>query len=221
MICGEVLSRVKYLSSPALYFQLFHWGLTALYSLAPLAAARLCSTQTGPISKGKNFFSFPKLRPTLGHTKHLILQRVSDDISSGVKRHLVLRVRIRGAVVHPPHACIACTATRRILKFRFLKKTTIRCFEMSRPDYPVISQNGKIFRHTAGKTSKFAYIDFWMDKILLTMTFRGLNSRDAMLNQYVKHCGLTMALLPVGAFLTIRPHQLKKTHSNVHRYGPV
>lgn len=102
----------------------------------------------------------------------------------------------------------------------------------------VVSQNGWIFRYTAGKTSKFVYIDFLTDKTLLTTTFRGLNSTDTMLNQHTfKHCGnsnaaqhltihvgnknypesilfqprgLTMAVLPVAAFLTIWPHQLKK-----------
>lgn len=94
---------------------------------------------------------------------------------------------------------------------------------MSRSDYQAtasLSQKGIILRDTAGKTSKFANNNFSTNKILLTMTFRGLNSRDVMSNQYVIQCGLTMAVSPVGAFLTIRPHQLK-SYANVHIYGPV
>jgi hypothetical protein len=58
--------------------------------------------------------------------------------------------------------------------------TLLRNVEVRLPSNGVISQKGIIFRDTAGKTSKFASIEFLTDKVLLTMTFRGLNSRDVI-----------------------------------------
>ena len=60
------------------------------------------------------------------------------------------------------------------------ENTLLRNVEVRLPSKGTISQKGTIFSDTAGKTSKFANIDFLTDKILLTMTLRGLNSRDVM-----------------------------------------
>jgi hypothetical protein len=140
MILGEILLRVKYPSSPPQYLQLLQWCITALYTLVPLAAARLCSSNTGPVFKRKKFslFNISDRRwvpPAILYYGKTSIGRYFPGRKAACG--VACKNLWRCSPFSHPSAWRAKRQGEYSSKFRSLKKRTISCFEMSRSDFPV------------------------------------------------------------------------------------